>query len=77
MRKQITLCKVNGEANVSRSVLVRNVIDFLEGNEDYGEMSFSECQDVCDAATKIELLQILAELLTEDQIRAIGERAYL
>lgn len=74
MRKRINVARVNGKADLSRPVLVRNVMDMLEENENLGNLSFCDAQEVCEKATKNELLRILADMITADEVIAILNR---
>ncbi len=53
-----TAVKSNGKHRIPRAVLVRNVMDILEGNEAYGNLSFCEAQMITDLATNEELLTL-------------------
>lgn len=57
-----------------RFVLERNVMDMLEGNEKYGNLSFCDAQDVVDLATVEELLEIYNETLDPEKIDKILSR---
>ena len=55
----------NGRYQIPRSVLVRNVMNVLERNEAYGDLSFCEAEEVCDLATSAELLKIYAYIYND------------
>lgn len=78
--KKVSLSKVNGVGfvgkKIPRSVLVRNVMDMLEGNEDYGEPSFCEAEAFCDGATNDEMMCLLADMMSKERVWEIIHENY-
>ena len=64
--------KVNGK--VPRSVIERNVLDMLERNEAYLNLSFCEAQVITEEATVAELLAIYDGTMTEYEFKAVYDR---
>ena len=87
MAKKITIAKVNGVGAVKetaadgteyytipRFVMERNVLDMLEGNEDYMNLDFSDAQIITEEATMAELFKIYTGEMTANQFRKVYER---
>ena len=69
---------VNGNKYVPRKVIERNVLDMLEGNEMYGNLSFCDAEFITEEATVEELLKIYTEQMTAEEftdlcVRILGD----
>lgn len=64
--------KVNGK--VPRFVIERNVLDMLEDNDKYMNLSFCDAQIITEEATAQELLDIYDETMSEEEFRTVYDR---
>ena len=77
MRK-ITMYRVNGvgkvNGSVPRFVIERNVLDMLEGNEKYMDLSFCEAQIITEEATLKELIDIYDLTMSTETFEKVYKR---
>lgn len=83
--KTIRLAKVNGvgvktdacgNKYVPRKVIERNVLDMLEGNEEYMNLDFCEAQIITEEASVDELLRIYEYEMTAEEFEKVYNRIF-
>ena len=83
MTRKITMTRVNGvgavkDANgnyrLPRKVLERNVLDMLEENEKYLNLSFLDAQEFIEQANEYDLIRIYTEEMTTEEFTEIYKK---